>query len=211
MEKKTDNGRKWWLYGAIVSLLGAVTGVVLLLFVFNDKKSHGGSDDDDETELVAKTGNWFDLDDEDEADEADEDGYIKEADGVEEKDLLDKDIDAEPDVQQPVGGQNGPDATVYDAVDQMPLFPGEVNVWLGQNLTYPPAAEANGVQGTVVCQFVVEKDGSLSDITVLRSVDPLLDTEAVRAIKQMPLWSPGMKDGQPVRVKFTLPISFKLQ
>ena len=75
----------------------------------------------------------------------------------------------------------------------------------------PPAAEENGIQGRVVVQFVVEKDGSISNVNVVRSVDPSLDKEAIRVVKAMPRWIPGKQNGSPVRCKFTLPVSFKLQ
>lgn len=106
---------------------------------------------------------------------------------------------------------------VFDVVEQMPRFPGDngdgavLNSWLSKNLRYPPIAEENGIKGRVVCQFVVERDGSISDIRVVRSVDPSLDKEAVRVIKAMPKWIPGKQNGSSVRVKFTLPVTFTLQ
>jgi len=226
MGQKSDNGKKWWLYGALASLLVAVAGVVLLLFVFNDKKARGDGDrdDKDEKEVVARSGMWFGHDDKDDVDERTENKDIKESEGVGEKDPPEESLVTSPATpptahpatpptaqQSPVATQDCTGDRAYDVVEQQPLFPGEVSVWLGQNMHYPAMAEENGIQGTVVCQFVVEKDGSISNVTVLRSADPLLDAEAVRVIRQMPLWSPGMKDGQPVRVRYTLPISFKLQ
>ena len=83
--------------------------------------------------------------------------------------------------------------------------------WLSQNIRYPAAAQRNGIQGRVMVSFVVEKNGSVSDVRVLKSVDPLLDNEAIRVVKAMPKWSPGKLNGQAVRVKYTLPISFKTQ
>jgi len=77
--------------------------------------------------------------------------------------------------------------------------------WLSQNVRYPNTP----VSGRVVVQFIVEKDGSISNTKVVRSVDPALDKEAVRAVSSMPNWNPGMKDGKPVRVKYTVPISFR--
>lgn len=106
---------------------------------------------------------------------------------------------------------------VFDVVEQMPRFPGDngdgavLNGWLSKNLRYPPIAEENGIKGRVVCQFVVERDGSITDIKVVRSVDPSLDKEAVRVIKAMPKWIPGKQNGSSVRVKFTLPVTFTLQ
>ena len=100
---------------------------------------------------------------------------------------------------------------VFDIAEQMPSFKGNVNQWLASNLSYPAVAAENGVQGRVIVQFVVEKDGSVSNVQVVRSVDPALDREAVRVVKGMPKWNPGMNNGQPARVKYTLPVTFKLQ
>ena len=100
---------------------------------------------------------------------------------------------------------------VFDIAEQMPSFKGNVNQWLSQNLTYPAVAAENGIQGRVIVNFVVEKDGSISNVQVVRSVDPALDREAVNVVKRMPKWNPGMNNGQPARVKFTLPVTFKLQ
>lgn len=107
-----------------------------------------------------------------------------------------------------------PEDRVMDVVEQQPQFPGGTPAlinFLSQNIKYPAVCEANGIQGRVVCTFIVERDGSISNVTVARSVDPALDKEAVRVIESMPRWTPGMKDGEPVRVKYTLPISFRLQ
>ena len=82
---------------------------------------------------------------------------------------------------------------------------------VGENVKYPVIAQENGVQGRVICQFVVNRDGSIVDVEVVRSVDASLDKEAIRVIKSMPKWSPGQQRGKPVRVKYTLPVNFKLQ
>ena len=104
------------------------------------------------------------------------------------------------------------DTKVFDVVEQMPSFPGgNVMAWLSQNLKYPVIAAENGVQGRVVVQFVVEKDGSVSDVHAVKKVDPSLDKEAERVVKSMPKWIPGKQNGSPVRVKYTLPVTFKLQ
>ena len=103
---------------------------------------------------------------------------------------------------------------VYDVVEQMPSFKGGENAlmsYLRNAIHYPAIAEENGIQGRVVCTFVVERDGSITDVKVARSVDPSLDKEATRVIKAMPKWIPGKQNGSSVRVKFTLPVTFKLQ
>ena len=102
---------------------------------------------------------------------------------------------------------------VYDVVEQMPSFPGGISglrTYLNQNTRYPAVAQENCVQGRVVVSFVVEKDGHISDVTVLRSVDPSLDKEAIRVVRNMPRWTPGKQEGEPVRVRYNVPVSFRL-
>lgn len=102
---------------------------------------------------------------------------------------------------------------VYDVVEQMPSFPGGISglrTYLNQNIRYPAEAQENCVQGRVVVSFVVEKDGHISDVTVLRSVDPSLDKEAIRVVRNMPRWTPGKQGGEPVRVRYNVPVSFRL-
>ena len=102
---------------------------------------------------------------------------------------------------------------VYDVVEQMPSFPGGISglrTYLNQNIRYPAEAQENCVQGRVVVSFVVEKDGHISDVTVLRSVDPSLDKEAIRVVRNMPRWTPGKQEGEPVRVRYNVPVSFRL-
>ena len=108
----------------------------------------------------------------------------------------------------------GDKSNVHEVVEQMPSFRGgdaALMDYLRNAIKYPPVAEENGIQGRVVCTYVVERDGSITDVKVVRSVDPLLDKEAVRVIKSMPRWIPGKLKKIPVRVKFTLPVTFKLQ
>ncbi len=103
---------------------------------------------------------------------------------------------------------------VYESVEQMPEFPGgmeEMMKFLQQNIQYPASAAKNKVEGRVVLQFVVEKDGQIGEVKVARSVDPELDAEALRVVKSMPNFIPGRQDGKPVAVWYTIPISFKLQ
>ena len=111
------------------------------------------------------------------------------------------------------------DASVIDMdskeLKYPPEYPGGVQGltdFLAQNINYPKAAEKRGVQGTVILQFVVEKSGKISDITVLRSVEKSLDNEAVRVVKKIKDFIPGYnEDHAPVRVRYTLPVTFKLQ
>ena len=106
------------------------------------------------------------------------------------------------------------DNEVLDVCEVMPQFPGGPNSlskYLSQNLKYPAAAEENGVQGRVFTTFIVECDGSLSNVKITRSVDPSLDKEAIRLIEAMPRWTPGKQKGKEVRVKYTVPVSFILK
>lgn len=103
---------------------------------------------------------------------------------------------------------------VFDVVEQMPSFPGGPSAlfeYLSKNIKYPVVAEENGVQGRVIVTFVVERDGSITDVKVAKSVDPSLDKEATRVVKSMPHWIPGKQNGSAVRVKYTVPVTFKLQ
>ena len=103
---------------------------------------------------------------------------------------------------------------VFDVVEEMPQFPGGSAAlfdYLSKNIKYPVVAEENGVQGRVVVTFVVERDGSITDVKVVKSVDPSLDKEAQRVVKSMPHWIPGKQNGSAVRVKYTVPVTFRLQ
>ena len=103
---------------------------------------------------------------------------------------------------------------IFQVVEEMPEFPGgmaECLKFLAKNIKYPTIAQENGVQGRVIVQFVVNQDGSIVDPVVVRSVDPYLDKEALRVIQMMPKWKPGKQRGKAVRVKYTVPVTFKLQ
>ncbi len=103
---------------------------------------------------------------------------------------------------------------VFDVVEVMPSFPGGQGAlmqFLNSNIKYPVVAQENGVQGRVIVGFVVEPDGSISGVNVMRSVDPSLDREATRVVKSMPKWNPGKQNGSAVRVKYTVPVVFRLQ
>ena len=103
---------------------------------------------------------------------------------------------------------------VFDVVEQMPSYPGGMGAlmqYLSSNIKYPAIAEENGIQGRVICTFVVERDGSITDVKIAKSVDPSLDKEAMRVVSKMPRWIPGKQNGSAVRVKYTLPVTFRLQ
>ncbi|MDR1343733.1 MAG: TonB family protein [Tannerellaceae bacterium] len=103
---------------------------------------------------------------------------------------------------------------IFTVVEEMPAFPGgesELMKFLGSSIRYPVIAQENGIQGRVTCAFVINRDGSVVDAEVLRGVDPSLDKEALRVIGIMPKWSPGKQRGKPVRVRYIVPVTFRLQ
>jgi TonB family protein len=129
------------------------------------------------------------------------------------------DRDLTPDIQKPesVEMPNGmavdAQEKVFDVVEQMPEYPGGVQAlleYLQTNVRYPEEAEKQNLEGRVILTFVVGKDGSIRNAKVVKSVDPLLDAEALRVINAMPNWKPGRQNGKPVAVKYTVPLSFHL-
>lgn len=107
-----------------------------------------------------------------------------------------------------------PEEHVYDVAEQMPEYPGgnqELMSYLVKNIKYPAEAEKNAIQGRVIVQFVVNTDGSIVDTKIIRGVDADLDKEALRVVNEMPKWKPGTQDGKVIRVKYTVPIAFKLK
>ena len=118
-------------------------------------------------------------------------------------------------VGPPAPVQEGNDeGTIFEVVEVNPAFPGgdeALMEYLKKNLKYPSIAQDNGIQGRVLVQFVVNKDGSIVEPQVIRSVDPSLDKEAMRVVSAMPKWTPGRQRGKPVRVRFTLPVTFRLR
>ena len=103
---------------------------------------------------------------------------------------------------------------VFRVVEVMPKFPGgdaELLKFIAKNVKYPQESQDKGEQGRVICSFVVTKDGTLTNYKVLRGISPALDQEAVRVLQMMPRWTPGTQKGEPVAVKYTVPITFKLQ
>ena len=109
---------------------------------------------------------------------------------------------------------NTPSPEVFDKVEVMPEYPGGMTAMIDfmiQNVKYPKEAEKQKLEGRTLVSFIVEKDGSLSEIEVLKSSHPLLDNEALRVVGEMPKWKPGQQKGKPVRVRFVLPVSFALK
>ena len=127
----------------------------------------------------------------------------------------DKDVEVviAPPVEAPVEEEE--EDVIFQVVESMPEFPGgqpALFKYLAENVKYPVIAQENGIQGRVICQFVVNKDGSIVDVVAVRSSgEASLDKEAIRVIKSMPKWKPGKQRGKPVRVKYTVPVNFRLQ
>ena len=116
--------------------------------------------------------------------------------------------------QQPASNNNANDDEIFSIVENEPEYPGgdeALYKFISKNIVYPKSAREKGIQGTVLVEFVVEKDGKLSNIKVIRSADPALDAEAVRVISKMPKWKPGTQRGKKVRSTFRLPINFQLK
>ena len=127
----------------------------------------------------------------------------------------DKDVEVviAPPVEAPVEEEE--EEVIFVVVESMPEFPGGQQAlfkYLAENVKYPVIAQENGIQGRVICQFVVNRDGSIVDVVAVRSSgEPSLDKEAIRVIQSMPKWKPGKQRGKPVRVKYTVPVNFRLQ
>ena len=200
MDMHRKFNKKWWLYGALTSFVIAIVGVLLLFFVFNGgKKRHIDDDDEEDEEQVdeVKVREMADWDEE----PINKDNETQ----IDDIQVDDKLSDSNPSRVE----QHFPACYL---VEHHPTFPeGDPRVWIAQHLRYPADLDVTDVQGIVVCQFVIEPDGSISNVKVVRSVYPSLDREAVRVIKSMPKWDPGTLDGEPIRSKYTLPIKFQLQ
>ena len=103
------------------------------------------------------------------------------------------------------------DDKVFMVVQTKPKFPGDINKYLADNTQYPADAKKNNIQGTVFVSFIVEKDGSVSSVKILRGVASSIDKEAIRVITAMPKWTPGMQNGHTVRVAYNVPLRFVLR
>ena len=130
-----------------------------------------------------------------------------------ENDVELKTVDEADDPEQPTAVDMENNPLNFRVVEQLPEFPGgavEFMKWLTRNLRYPASAQQRRIQGKVVAQFIVNKDGSISNIQILRSVEPSLDREALRVLHMMPQWKPGLQDDRPCRTQVCIPIVFKL-
>ncbi len=109
--------------------------------------------------------------------------------------------------------RDGVDGPIFSKVDEMPEFPGgelAMREWIASKIKYPVIAQENGIQGKVYVTFVITKEGKVTDPKIAKGVDPSLDKEALRVVCTLPMWKPGMLDGEPVNVSYTVPITFAL-
>ncbi|MDP2723836.1 MAG: energy transducer TonB [Bacteroidales bacterium] len=141
-------------------------------------------------------------------------------DDVEVEDDIEIDVDADAETEmeayipQDMGDEEIVEQEIFTVVESMPDFPGgmgKLMSYLASNIKYPPLAKESGIQGRVFINFVVEPDGSISQVKVLRGIGGGCDEEAVRVVQAMPKWKPGMQRGKPVRVSYNLPVKFTLQ
>lgn len=133
---------------------------------------------------------------------------------IEEEIEIDTEADAETVVETFEVEEEVVEEEIFTIVEDMPEFPGGVKAlykFLGDNVSYPQAAKANGISGKVFVNFTVEKDGSITSVKVIRGVHELLDKEAIRVVKSFPKWKPGKQRGKSVRVSYNIPISFVLK
>ena len=219
-DKSDDNGgfddiddapsffEKYWKYGLI--------GVAVLLGVYycTDRNNYQNASSIDEYFEIPQdtlpTDNEINEITKEEASKNDNKGFEE---PLKEKGNPNKKSDYDPDEElTPVLEDDT--KKVYDVVEQMPAYPGGIQAlmkFLQENVNYPDKAQEKNVQGSVIVSFIVGKDGSITDVEVIRSVDPSLDAEALRVVRSMPRWIPGKQNGVPVRVKYNVPISFRLQ
>jgi len=141
-------------------------------------------------------------------------------DDVEVEDDIEIDVEADDNsemeeyIPQEIEEEEIVEAEIFTVVEAMPEFPGgmgKLMAYLGNNIKYPPLAKESGIQGRVFINFVVEPDGSISNVKVLRGIGGGCDEEAIRVVEAMPKWKPGMQRGKPVRVSYNLPVKFTLQ
>jgi len=141
-------------------------------------------------------------------------------DDMEIEDVIFEDVEADEELEIDIvefeeAEEEVEEAEIFFVVEEMPTFNGKgpeaFVMWVQRNMTYPLVAQENGIQGRVYVQFVVETNGAVTNVKVTRSVDPSLDKEAIRAVKNSPKWKPGKQRGRSVRVSYTIPVTFVLQ
>lgn len=232
---RPSGGNRWWIYVAVAVGVAAIAGALVFFLKKDDGYRSGAAEaeaveyTDEVVEEVPAAAEWTEeyaeieqvlqeeiliIDDEvPVAEAAAEEAVVSAMD----LDLGTDDLHVVRTHRDEVVHEEAPaydEDKTFTSVEQMPQFPGgeaALMAWVANHIKYPAMAQENGVQGKVVVQFVVKKDGSIGDVKVVRGKDPDLDKEAVRVVKTLPNFTPGKMNGQPVNVWYTLPITFKLQ
>ena len=204
---------------------GLILALAAVLVAFEWKKTDGGDGNLDQMQIIDIPEEMVEITRQEEPPPPPPEQNTTELeivdDDVEVEDDLD--INSEDDMDTEVGDFVAPvddvepvivEAEIFQIVEEMPLFPGgeeALLAYLGKNISYPQMAKESNIQGTVYIGFVVEADGSITNVKVLRGIGGGCDEEAIRVVKSMPRWAPGKQRGKPVRVQFNLPIKFVLQ
>ncbi|PLW93193.1 MAG: energy transducer TonB [Marinilabiliales bacterium] len=204
---------------------GLILALASVLVAFEWKKTEGGDDDMSQLQMIDIPEEMVEITRQEEPEPPPPEKTTTELEIVEDDVEVDDDLDIniEDDMDSEVGDFIAPvddeepvivEAEIFQIVEDMPSFPGGEEAlfeYLQKNIQYPQMAKESNIQGTVFVGFVVEPDGSISNVKVLRGIGGGCDDEAIRVVKSMPRWAPGKQRGKPVRVQFNLPIKFVLQ
>lgn len=204
---------------------GLVFSLGIILFAFEWRTSEGGDGDWDQMQVIDIPEDQIEITRQEEPEPPKPEQQTTVLDIVEDDVEVDDDLDinAEDDMDTEVGDFIAPiddddpvivEAEIFTIVEDQPAFPGGESAlfeYLRNNISYPQMAKESNIQGTVFVTFVVEPDGFISNVKVLRGIGGGCDNEAIRVVKKMPRWSPGKQRGKPVRVQFNLPIKFVLE
>lgn len=224
MNAKKDKRKNLERYKSLFFQSGLIVSLAVVLFAFEWKSFDSGNHDFVSTDFVLIEDELPPVVQEKKQEKKLERADVKAVED-DQKDVKDVDINVEDDQKKeakkyipvkkdPIDDPDiGDDKIVYRVVEDMPLFPGGDDAmfsYLAHNIQYPMAAKETGIQGTVHLTFVIETDGSISNVGLLRGIGGGCDEEAMRVVRNMPRWTPGNQQGRPVRVQFTLPVKFVL-
>jgi protein TonB len=224
MNAKKDKRKNLERYKSLFFQSGLIVSLAVVLFAFEWKSFDSGNHDFMSTDFVLIEDELPPVVQEKKQEKKLERADVKAVED-DQKDVKDVDINVEDDQKKeakkyipvkkdPIDDPDiGDDKIVYRVVEDMPLFPGGDDAmfsYLAHNIQYPMAAKETGIQGTVHLTFVIETDGSISNVGLLRGIGGGCDEEAMRVVRNMPRWTPGNQQGRPVRVQFTLPVKFVL-
>ncbi|MBN2729055.1 MAG: energy transducer TonB [Bacteroidales bacterium] len=224
MNAKKDKRKNLERYKSLFFQSGLIVSLAVVLFAFEWKSFDSGNHVFVSTDFVLIEDELPPVVQEKKQEKKLERADVKAVED-DQKDVKDVDINVEDDQKKeakkyipvkkdPIDDPDiGDDKIVYRVVEDMPLFPGGDDAmfsYLAHNIQYPMAAKETGIQGTVHLTFVIETDGSISNVGLLRGIGGGCDEEAMRVVRNMPRWTPGNQQGRPVRVQFTLPVKFVL-